>query len=442
MVDSVDNVVAISDEIWNELEAASVVEAPLGVKPYYNDMIKNEDRSDYKRPMELSAAEYSSIIPKLNWNFSVKYSLCSINMDLIKPIRLCHLLIFTASKLKVFGDDAFGKVTSRCKVAAAVVNYLMEKNRVFFAVASGRQRVPGRVRLINEETFKSAVVDIAKCVADANLQRHYVGDGDGDVEVAGLGLPPSALTDGSIPSAETLFKRSLHEVKGLLESKAYLKNPDSVEAAASRQEAVVLEGINILMAGGEINSPAETSTETRNNERTSRSIDTDRSSNNNDTDRNSTNNNGNNRSRERSSIRASPTASLLTVDDDVSSKRKSPATMMAEASVLAQQAAMKEAENLCSMIAVQKEEMQLRKHNYELQREERKVELSTMKAERETTTKLLSKLVDKLCPDVDPTDLYTSRKRKLDEARAALGEELYNLRLQQLREDFLKSSAM
>jgi len=56
MVDSVDNVVAISDEIWNELEAASVVEAPLGVKPYYNDMIKNEDRSDYKRPMELSAA--------------------------------------------------------------------------------------------------------------------------------------------------------------------------------------------------------------------------------------------------------------------------------------------------------------------------------------------------------------------------------------------------
>ncbi len=36
MVDSVDNVVAISDEIWKELEAASVAEAPLGVKPYYN----------------------------------------------------------------------------------------------------------------------------------------------------------------------------------------------------------------------------------------------------------------------------------------------------------------------------------------------------------------------------------------------------------------------
>jgi hypothetical protein len=82
--------------------------------------------------MELTAAEYTTILPKLNWNFSVKYSLHSINMDLLKPIHLCHLLLFTASKLTVFGDDAFGKVTSRCKVAAAVVNYLVEVNRVFF----------------------------------------------------------------------------------------------------------------------------------------------------------------------------------------------------------------------------------------------------------------------------------------------------------------------
>jgi hypothetical protein len=54
-----------------------------------------------------------------------------------------------------------------------------------------------------------------KCVADANVQCHYVADGDGTIAVAGLGLPPKALTDGSVPSAEALFKRSLH-VKGLL----------------------------------------------------------------------------------------------------------------------------------------------------------------------------------------------------------------------------------
>jgi hypothetical protein len=89
--------------------------------------------------MELTAAEYTSILPKLNWNFSVKYSLLSINMDLLKPICLCHLLLFTASKLKVFGDDAYGKVISRCKVAAAVVNYLMEVNRVFFQLLQDRR---------------------------------------------------------------------------------------------------------------------------------------------------------------------------------------------------------------------------------------------------------------------------------------------------------------
>ena len=60
MINFIRNVVAISDESWKELEAASVVEAPLGIKPYYNDVIKNEDKSDYKRPMELSSAEYNS----------------------------------------------------------------------------------------------------------------------------------------------------------------------------------------------------------------------------------------------------------------------------------------------------------------------------------------------------------------------------------------------
>jgi hypothetical protein len=141
----------------------------LCIRPYYNDIIKNEDKSDFKHPMELTAAEYNSILPMLNWNFSVKYSLFSINVDLLKPIHLCHLLMFMASKLKVFGDNAFGMVSSRCQVAAAVVNYLMEVNCVFFPVTAGWQHVPGCVRQINEETFKSAVMDIMKCVADANI---------------------------------------------------------------------------------------------------------------------------------------------------------------------------------------------------------------------------------------------------------------------------------
>jgi hypothetical protein len=101
-------------------------------------VIKNEDKSDFKCLMEVTTTEYNIILPKLNWNFSVKYSLFSINVDLLKPVHLCHLLMFTVSnmfavsKLKVFGDDAFGKVISRYKVAAAAVNYLMEVSHVFF----------------------------------------------------------------------------------------------------------------------------------------------------------------------------------------------------------------------------------------------------------------------------------------------------------------------
>jgi hypothetical protein len=130
-------VLSIANDIWTELVAATAVEAPLLVKPYYNDVAKNEDKTDFKRPLEMSVTEYNSVAAKLNWNATVKYSLFSINPDPLQPIRLCHLLLLTAYKLKNFGEDAYGKVTARCKVASTIVNYLLEKNWVFFPVASG-----------------------------------------------------------------------------------------------------------------------------------------------------------------------------------------------------------------------------------------------------------------------------------------------------------------
>jgi len=62
MADSVDsNIVEISNDIWKELEAASAVEAALLIKPYFKKIIKNEDKSDFKRPIELTVEEYSSL---------------------------------------------------------------------------------------------------------------------------------------------------------------------------------------------------------------------------------------------------------------------------------------------------------------------------------------------------------------------------------------------
>jgi hypothetical protein len=53
---------------------------------------------------------------------------------------------------------------------------------------------------------------------------------------------------------------------------------------------------------------------------------------------------------------------------------------------------------------------------------------------------MLQKIVEKLCHDQDPTDRFASRKRKLDELRDVLGDEIYQAKLQQLKEEFLKAS--
>jgi hypothetical protein len=40
-------------------------------------------------------------------------------------------LIVIAFRVKIFGDDAFGKVSIRCKLGASIVNFLMERNSIF-----------------------------------------------------------------------------------------------------------------------------------------------------------------------------------------------------------------------------------------------------------------------------------------------------------------------
>jgi cell wall-associated NlpC family hydrolase len=141
-------------------------------------------------------------------------------------------------------------------------------------------------------------------------------------------------------------------VRGLLESKAYLKNPDSAEATAARQEAVVLDRINNILSGGQI-AAARAVQDSQNARAVQDSQNAGSATNNNMADNTTVNeNNATN-----NSVRGSPTVSLLTADDNSTSKyRKSPATMMAEASLLSQEAALKEADNLKNMIGVQKEE--------------------------------------------------------------------------------------
>ncbi len=173
---------------------------------------------------------------------------------------------------------------------------------------------------LNEEIFKFVVMDLLKCTNDTNMQQSYVGDGKGDIHLAGLVIPPIALTDGSSLGSEILFKHCLHEVKALFDSQAYLKNPSAPETVVAHQEATLLDGIT-LVANGQ---------SARGTRCTSPTIST----------------------------------SILSIDEDESSEpKKSPAVAMAHASLFSQQAALKEAGNSEALIALQKEELSLQKDN-------------------------------------------------------------------------------
>jgi hypothetical protein len=55
---------------------------------------------------------------------------------------------------------------------------------------------------------------------------------------------------------------------------------------------------------------------------------------------------------------------------------------------------------------------------------------------------MLQKIWGKLYLEEDLTDKYTACKQKLDEAWAALGEDLYHMKVQQLKDEFMKTNAM
>jgi hypothetical protein len=115
----------------------------------------------------------------------------------------------------------------------------------------------------------------------------------------------------------------------------------------------------------------------------------------------------------------SPSASNPAGGESSSNKKKrtSPAVVMAEASLLSQQAALKEASNFEALIAFQHEELSLYKDERNLGFEERK-----------TQTLMMQKMVERMCPELDPTEKFASKKCKLDELCDVLGEELYRQR--------------
>jgi hypothetical protein len=115
----------------------------------------------------------------------------------------------------------------------------------------------------------------------------------------------------------------------------------------------------------------------------------------------------------------SPSAPNPAVGESSSNKKKrtSPTVEIAEASLLSQQAALKEASNFEALFAFQHEELSLCKDERNLGFEERK-----------TQTLMMQKMVERMCPELGPTEKFASKKCKLDELCDVLGEELYRQR--------------
>jgi hypothetical protein len=245
------------------------------------------------------------------------------------------------------------------------------------------------VRPLNDETFKCAVIDLTKCTGDTNLQCNYVGDGGGDPQLAGLGLPPIALTAGESPGSEMLFKRRLHEVKALLESQAYLKNPSASEITAAQNQAVVLDGIARVLNGRPCNNGQSCEPSTSATASSSSS--------------------GNSGVTNPDEAASSP-ASIDDARKGEKKKTKSPAVAMAEASMLSQEAALLEAKNFEAMIQLQRDELLIRKEDSKQLRDERIEDRRLMVEERKQINVVLQKVVEKLCPDEDPTERYAERR--------------------------------
>jgi len=370
-----DNIDQVCSDIWKELVAAARVEPALNLKPFYDEIVKKEDPVnnkvliDFKRPREMTSEEYVEFPAKSNWNANVKYSLYSINANSTEPrIRLCHFIMVIAYKLKIFGEDAFGKVLARCKIGAAVVNHALELNKVFFVSGGIRNRISVRVRPLNEETFKAVVQDILKCTNNTNLQHNYVGDGAGDVEIA--------------------------------------------EIAAARIQSALLDGITRVTNGQSIPLSSRSTSPTM----STSSLGSNSAANANG-DENKNNDDAGEKNRK---------------------KRVSPASAMAEAILMSTRAALREADNFEAIIDLQREEIELRRESDK----QKFMEQQLIHEERKCTTAALQRIVDKLCPELDPTEKFAARKRKLDDLRDVLGDDLYESKLQQLRNEFLQAAAL
>jgi len=82
----------IANEIWSSLADANNSEPQLTMKPFYDEVLRNEDKSDFKEPWQLAVDEYKAVILKTQWNPYAKYSCFSFYMATVEKSIHPHQL--------------------------------------------------------------------------------------------------------------------------------------------------------------------------------------------------------------------------------------------------------------------------------------------------------------------------------------------------------------
>eukprot|EP00590_Aulacoseira_subarctica_P004524 CAMPEP_0172416786 /NCGR_PEP_ID=MMETSP1064-20121228/3280_1 /TAXON_ID=202472 /ORGANISM="Aulacoseira subarctica , Strain CCAP 1002/5" /LENGTH=432 /DNA_ID=CAMNT_0013154681 /DNA_START=47 /DNA_END=1342 /DNA_ORIENTATION=+ len=252
---------AIGRRILRELEEASFIGAPSKVNPQFNEFIwvRNQiaianNKPVYGawdmigRPSTMSTESYLSIPQTSIFQDKIKNSDSAFNLNLNAPVRLDHLVAHIVASIKVYGEGD-GSFTKRYETAAEIFNELLISQHFMVGIKSASFVLtkPGvRVKPIAMKGLKDWV---EKLLSDNNsedcfVDRAYQGDGEGDSDAAGIGVSTHTLSDGSQATADALFKKNLHEIKGLRDQGTYLKASNSEGAVEARQRTMHLDNIN------------------------------------------------------------------------------------------------------------------------------------------------------------------------------------------------------
>lgn len=250
---------SIYESVIGQLKEASFVSPPVDSSSYFDPVVNIEvsELNDkgisktrympFKRPSEMSAADYDRLPPKHNWSPDVKKGTASILVGKEDPfVTLAHLVVGVVHAVKVYGE--YGKLMKRYEMACKVVNYAIVVNRV---VVSHSKFCGQRLRSINVEMLQNWIQHLLDNFGSYDVERSFQGDGDAPLEIAegetGVGVPSHAFTDGSIRTADQLFKFHLYNIKAQKEAGLHLTSDENRAKEAERNR--LMTSINRVTSG-------------------------------------------------------------------------------------------------------------------------------------------------------------------------------------------------